>query len=86
LSKAPVFISRRNRVAQLYPWALVSLYVVPYDSQGYDGGILILPVYIFFMNRMVQSKVKVKVKVKTSIQIKSNVTDLLLFFRQNRSA
>jgi hypothetical protein len=30
-------------VAQLYPWALGSLYVVFYDSQGYGGGILTLP-------------------------------------------
>jgi hypothetical protein len=29
-------------VAQLYPWALNSLYVVSYDLQGYGGGILIL--------------------------------------------
>jgi hypothetical protein len=27
-------------VAQLYPWALASLFVAPYDSQGYGGGIL----------------------------------------------
>jgi hypothetical protein len=30
-------------VAQLYPWALGSLYVVSYDSQGYGGGTLTLP-------------------------------------------
>jgi hypothetical protein len=30
-------------VAQLYPRALSSLYVVSYDSQGYGGGILTLP-------------------------------------------
>jgi hypothetical protein len=35
----PVFISPKNRVAQLYPQVLGSLYVVSYDSQGYDGGI-----------------------------------------------
>jgi hypothetical protein len=40
--QVPVFISRRNRVAQLYPWALGSLYVVYYDSQGYGGDLLIL--------------------------------------------
>jgi hypothetical protein len=39
-SQVPVFISPRNRVAQLYPWSLGSLYVVSYDSQGYGGGIL----------------------------------------------
>jgi hypothetical protein len=30
-------------VAQLHPRALGYLYVVSYDSQGYDGGILTLP-------------------------------------------
>jgi hypothetical protein len=38
--QAPIFISPRNRVAQLYPWALGSLFVASYDSQGYGGGIL----------------------------------------------
>jgi hypothetical protein len=35
-----LFISPRNRVAQLYPHALGSLFVTSYDSQGYGGGIL----------------------------------------------
>jgi hypothetical protein len=35
--QVPVFISPRNRVAQLYPQALGSLFVASYDSQGYDG-------------------------------------------------
>jgi hypothetical protein len=35
----PVFISPRNRVAQLYPQTLSSLFVASYDSQGYGGGI-----------------------------------------------
>jgi hypothetical protein len=30
----------RDKVAQLYPRALGSLYVASYDSQGYGGGIL----------------------------------------------
>jgi hypothetical protein len=34
-----VFISSRNRVAQLYLQALVSLFVAFYDPQGYGGGI-----------------------------------------------
>jgi hypothetical protein len=38
--QVPVFISPRNRVAQLYPRALGSLSVASYDSQGYGGGIL----------------------------------------------
>jgi hypothetical protein len=38
--QVPVFISPRNRVAQLYPRALGSLFVASYDSQGCGGGIL----------------------------------------------
>jgi hypothetical protein len=34
-----VFISERNRVAQLYPQVLGSIFVTSYDSQGYGGGI-----------------------------------------------
>jgi hypothetical protein len=37
--QVPVFISRRNRVARLYPQALGFLFVDSYDSQGYGGGI-----------------------------------------------
>jgi hypothetical protein len=40
--QVPIFISPRNRVAQLYPGALGSLFVASYDSQGY-GVILTLP-------------------------------------------
>jgi hypothetical protein len=36
--QVPVFIFPRNRVAQLYPQALDSLFVTSYDSQGYGGG------------------------------------------------
>jgi hypothetical protein len=36
-----VFTSRINRVANLYPLALGSLFVASYDSQGYGGDILI---------------------------------------------
>jgi hypothetical protein len=35
--KVPVFISPRNRVAQLYPQTLGSLFVASYDSQGYSA-------------------------------------------------
>jgi hypothetical protein len=38
-AQVTVFISSRNRVAQLYPEALGSLFVAFYDSQGYGGGI-----------------------------------------------
>jgi hypothetical protein len=41
--QVPVFISPRNRVAQIYPWALGSLSVASYDSQDYGGGILSRP-------------------------------------------
>jgi hypothetical protein len=34
-----IFISFRNRVAQLYPQALGSLFIASYDSQGYGGSI-----------------------------------------------
>jgi hypothetical protein len=34
-----VFISPRNRVAQLYPQALGSFFVASYYSQGYGGDI-----------------------------------------------
>jgi hypothetical protein len=37
--QVPVFISPCNRVAQLYPQALGSLFVASYDSQGYGGSI-----------------------------------------------
>jgi hypothetical protein len=38
-SQVPVFICPRNRVAQLYPQALGTLFVSSLDSQGYGGGI-----------------------------------------------
>jgi hypothetical protein len=37
--QVPVFIFPRNRVGQLYPQALGSLFVASYDSQSYGGGI-----------------------------------------------
>jgi hypothetical protein len=37
--QVPVFISPRNRVIQLYPQALISLFFPSYDSQGYGGDI-----------------------------------------------
>jgi hypothetical protein len=38
--QVPIFISSRNRLAQLYTRALGSLSVTPYDSQGCGRGIL----------------------------------------------
>jgi hypothetical protein len=40
---SPQPISPRNKVAQLYPRALGSLYVASCDSQGYGGGIVTFP-------------------------------------------
>jgi hypothetical protein len=37
--QVPVFLSPRDRVAQLYLQALGFLFVASYDSQGYSGGI-----------------------------------------------
>jgi hypothetical protein len=37
--QVPVFISPWNRVVQLYPQTLSSLFVASYDSQSYGGGI-----------------------------------------------
>jgi hypothetical protein len=37
--QVPVFISPRERVAQLYPQELGFLFVASYDSQDYGGGI-----------------------------------------------
>jgi hypothetical protein len=37
--QVPVFISPRNRVAQLYPHELGSSFISSYFSQGYGGGI-----------------------------------------------
>jgi hypothetical protein len=37
--QVPILISPRNRVAQLYPQTLGSLFVTSYDSQGWGGGI-----------------------------------------------
>jgi hypothetical protein len=34
-----VFISPKNRVAQLYPWHWVSLFIASYDLQSYSEGI-----------------------------------------------
>jgi hypothetical protein len=38
--QVPIFMSSRNKVVQLYPGALGSLFVTSYNSQGYSGGIL----------------------------------------------
>jgi hypothetical protein len=83
--QVPVFISPRNRVAQLYPRALGSLYVVFYDSQGYSGGIVtfIIPggtgsyiyIYIAFRNRMVLSKVKSMSNSKVKVTLRLTASE-----------
>jgi hypothetical protein len=35
--QVPIFISPRNRMTQLYPQTLRSLFITSYDSQGYGG-------------------------------------------------
>jgi hypothetical protein len=37
--QVPVFMSPSDRVAQLYPQALASLFVASYDYQGYGGSV-----------------------------------------------
>jgi hypothetical protein len=65
----PVFISPRDRVAQLYLWTLGSLHVVLYDSplmtRRAKEEVFEPSPYkcISFRNRMVLSKIKVKVKL-----------------------
>jgi hypothetical protein len=39
-TQVPVFISHRDRVAQSYLHALLSLFVAVCDSQGYSGAVL----------------------------------------------
>jgi hypothetical protein len=39
----PVFISPRNKVTQLCPQEVGTLFVASYDSQGCDGGIRTRP-------------------------------------------
>jgi hypothetical protein len=60
--QVPVFISPRNRVAQLYPRALGSLFVFSYDSQGYGGGIL---------NRLHTGQLKIKFLPSNYLNIQS---------------
>jgi hypothetical protein len=59
LPQVPVFISPRNRVAELYPQALGSLFIASYDSQGSGGGIL---------NRLHTGSVKVQIKGKVTLR------------------
>jgi hypothetical protein len=60
--QVPVFISLRNRVAQLYPQALGSLFVTSYNSEGYGGGI---PTCLHVWIQV--SKVKVKASLRLTV-------------------
>jgi hypothetical protein len=40
VAQIPVFISSKDRMAQLYPQAAGSLFAAFYNSQGYSGGTL----------------------------------------------
>jgi hypothetical protein len=73
--QVPVFISPRNRVTQLYTWALGSIYVTSYGTQGYGGGIRIhLHTNILLQN--VYIKVLEKIDFYNSVvrHLKYNVT------------
>jgi hypothetical protein len=63
--QVPVFISPRNRVAWLYPQALGSLFVAPYYSQGYGGGI---------QPRLHTGGEQLEVKVKVKIMLRPTVS------------
>jgi hypothetical protein len=72
--QVPAFISRRNRVTQLHPRGLGSLFVASYDSQGYDGGILSNPVnFLDFWH----NKVKVTLRLTVSQSVCLDVELLL---------
>jgi hypothetical protein len=59
----PVFISPRNRVAQLYPQALGSLFVAFYDSQSYGGTMFLRNVCKYLLNHTAWHPRNVKGKV-----------------------
>jgi hypothetical protein len=59
----------RNRVAQLYPRALGSLYVASYDSQGSGGGILTR-----LHTRLPKFTLAPVVEVKVEVNLRSTVS------------
>jgi hypothetical protein len=56
--QVPVFISSRNRMAQLYPQALRSLFVASYDSQSYGGGIRTCPHTGYSAGRVIYLRIR----------------------------
>jgi hypothetical protein len=73
--QVPLFISPRNRVAQLHPRELDSICFASCHSQGYGGGILTLSqpggpgarTLVSLKNRMIDSKVKGKVTLRPTV-------------------
>jgi hypothetical protein len=80
-----VFISPRNKVAQLYPQALSSLFVASYDSQGYGGGIRSLLHTGYLQMSMLQLlydwQFTVNQLVLASSPLRLTIRDSFFFFR-----
>jgi hypothetical protein len=73
--QVPVFISPRNRVAQLYPRALSSIFVSSYDTQEYGGGIRNrLHTYILLQNVYIKVMEKIGFYKPVVRHLKYNVT------------
>jgi hypothetical protein len=84
--QVPMFISQRNRVAQLYPQELGALCVASDDSQGYGGGIWPCCHTGLLLHSTADSN-QVKVRVKVTLT-EHQFTSSLLFFlplRANRT-
>jgi hypothetical protein len=79
--QVPVFISPKNRFAQLHPQALSSFFFASYDSQAYSGGIRphLHTGYEFLVNSFKNLKVQfVPHRKHTASVLKRN---LLIIFR-----
>jgi hypothetical protein len=63
--QVPIFISHRNRVGQLYPQALGSLFIASYNLQGYSGGI---------QTCHHEGSTNVKVKVTSQLMVSQSVS------------
>jgi hypothetical protein len=65
--QVPVFISPKNRVAQLYPQALGSHFVASYDPQGYGG--LFDPASTGESSSQANVRVRVRVRVRVTLRL-----------------